>query len=765
MAWQVLGTIPEATDARTVLDFPISGAPGTIAHRGALGTQLVFDAQGGWAWPWSLSSSLEHIPSGEWTNAQGEVVAADYVAHLCKGQVTTNDTTLVYSLEVTDVGPTGPQGPQGPQGVTGAAGAQGTQGDVGPAGPQGSTGPAGPQGPAGAQGPQGAVGPQGDVGPQPSLSSATPSAIGTAAAGASATASRSDHVHAHGDQTGGSLHAPAVAGVSAGFISAASQQKLDGIASGATATPLSSATPSAISAATGSAGAGTSAARADHTHQVSVGSPVAVGTANADGVATTLARSDHVHALAAATNSTPGAMSAIDKAKIDSMQAWAHRLEISTSAPAGGWGGNANDEWLQLGNGTVSRWNGSTWVGLGNVVPSKLTATLANANSTIAAANAALVCENPSAAQSQIAFTFAGTPASGIRADGSNNLALHVAGGYHQIYTSLDTSAPAVNVRGTGVLVGGSAGGSAGAKLDVLGAVTSTPVGRFKAASGQSADVLQVESNSGTADLFAIGSTGHMRRSTSGSISASSTQTQGNGPLSRDVNVIGTVAAANNTVTLPTAAAGLEVTVVNAGANRLKVYPASADDLGNGVNVPCSIPPGGARRWLARDTTTWACTFDSAKAITLADLVVGGAGTGLAGSYPGQTVLVAGALTLGDGYVDTYWWSLTVPSGLSSDFVNCIPGVNSSGFWIKGRPTRTQNISGAGATQIDCGTCLVQGSSGTPSATLWDSNLTPGFTVIVRNNGSTSITVGSDTLSGAGHMAFVGAAGSWYRVH
>lgn len=55
----------------------------------------------------------------------------------------------------------------------------------------------------------------------------TPVAVGTSnAAGAATTIARADHVHAHGDQAGGSLHADATTG-SAGFMSAADKVKLD----------------------------------------------------------------------------------------------------------------------------------------------------------------------------------------------------------------------------------------------------------------------------------------------------------------------------------------------------------------------------------------------------------------------------------------------------------------------------------------------------------------------------------------------------------
>ncbi len=55
----------------------------------------------------------------------------------------------------------------------------------------------------------------------------TPVAIGTTNAGGTAvTVARADHVHAHGNQSGGSLHAAATTG-SAGFLSASDKVKLD----------------------------------------------------------------------------------------------------------------------------------------------------------------------------------------------------------------------------------------------------------------------------------------------------------------------------------------------------------------------------------------------------------------------------------------------------------------------------------------------------------------------------------------------------------
>ena len=97
------------------------------------------------------------------------------------------------------------------------------------------------------------------------VATAAPSSVGNAnAEGSSSSLARADHVHDHGNLSGGSLHAVAVAGVSDGFISAANQTKLDGIASSATNTPLSSATPANVGVA--GAGIGTSVSRDDHVH-------------------------------------------------------------------------------------------------------------------------------------------------------------------------------------------------------------------------------------------------------------------------------------------------------------------------------------------------------------------------------------------------------------------------------------------------------------------------------------------------------------------
>jgi len=72
-------------------------------------------------------------------------------------------------------------------------------------------------------------------------------------------------------------------------------------------------------------------------------------------------------------------------------------------------------------------------------------------------------------------------------------------------------------------------------------------------------------------------------------ITASTTQTQGNGVLTAAVNEIATVANDNDVVTLPVIAEGDEVSVINNGDNELQIFPASGENLGNGLNAPVKL--------------------------------------------------------------------------------------------------------------------------------------------------------------------------------
>lgn len=88
-------------------------------------------------------------------------------------------------------------------------------------------------------------------------------------------------------------------------------------------------------------------------------------------------------------------------------------------------------------------------------------------------------------------------------------------------------------------------------------------------------------------------------------ITASATQTQGQQPLTTEINEVSTVGTTNDVVTLPTAAAGAKCTVINNGANTMQIFPASGDNLGAGVDTAATLAAGSNVTYVAYDATNW----------------------------------------------------------------------------------------------------------------------------------------------------------------
>lgn len=94
--------------------------------------------------------------------------------------------------------------------------------------------------------------------------------------------------------------------------------------------------------------------------------------------------------------------------------------------------------------------------------------------------------------------------------------------------------------------------------------------------------------------------------STEDSITASTTQTQGQQALTAAANLVETVANANDVVTLPSAVDGLGCEVVNKGANTLQIFPASGDAIeGGATNASTTLAAGSAATFRAFDATDW----------------------------------------------------------------------------------------------------------------------------------------------------------------
>jgi hypothetical protein len=98
-----------------------------------------------------------------------------------------------------------------------------------------------------------------------------------------------------------------------------------------------------------------------------------------------------------------------------------------------------------------------------------------------------------------------------------------------------------------------------------------------------------------------------------GGITASTTQSQGQRPLTKDINIITTVANVNDVVTMPSAVPGRVIYIANnptSGTNLLQIFPASGEEFyisGNtdGVNVPIYLQNFCAAEFFCGATGIW----------------------------------------------------------------------------------------------------------------------------------------------------------------
>ena len=100
--------------------------------------------------------------------------------------------------------------------------------------------------------------------------------------------------------------------------------------------------------------------------------------------------------------------------------------------------------------------------------------------------------------------------------------------------------------------------------------------------------------------------TGNLTRSVAAGITAFATGGQASATaLTKDINEISTVATAGDSVKLLSAAAGLQQTIINNGANACDVFPNTGDNLGAGVDTAISLAAGAQITYLAYDATNW----------------------------------------------------------------------------------------------------------------------------------------------------------------
>lgn len=88
-------------------------------------------------------------------------------------------------------------------------------------------------------------------------------------------------------------------------------------------------------------------------------------------------------------------------------------------------------------------------------------------------------------------------------------------------------------------------------------------------------------------------------------ITAATSQSQGQGALTTDINEISTVGTANDVVTLPGALAAKIVRIINNGSKDLQIFPASGDNLGAGADASTTLEANEVITFIGYDTTNW----------------------------------------------------------------------------------------------------------------------------------------------------------------
>ena len=106
-------------------------------------------------------------------------------------------------------------------------------------------------------------------------------------------------------------------------------------------------------------------------------------------------------------------------------------------------------------------------------------------------------------------------------------------------------------------------------------------------------------------DDVAMGSGVFLQRDTAAIITASTTQAQGEGALTNEINEVAVVAFDNDTVTTPFPSTGRTVTIINNGANTLQIFPFSGTSLGKGTDVSEQLEANEVVTYVAYDTANW----------------------------------------------------------------------------------------------------------------------------------------------------------------
>jgi hypothetical protein len=109
----------------------------------------------------------------------------------------------------------------------------------------------------------------------------------------------------------------------------------------------------------------------------------------------------------------------------------------------------------------------------------------------------------------------------------------------------------------------------------------------------------------GTAQVESLIVDYFVANSVTAGITATNPGGQGDNVLTKEINEVSTVGTADDAVTLPAAAAGRRVRIINNGANQLEIWPNTDDDAGAGANTAITLAAGSNLTLIAYNAVNW----------------------------------------------------------------------------------------------------------------------------------------------------------------
>lgn len=217
--------------------------------------------------------------------------------------------------------------------------------------------------------------------------------------------------------------------------------------------------------------------------------------------------------------------------------------------------------------------------------------------------------------------------------------------------------------------------------------------------------IVATASSGGPGSFSTMALTGLLTEMFADSLTAHAGGGQGSGTaITAQMNTFTTVASTGDSGTLVASAAGLDIVVVNAGANSMNIFPAGTDQIGVlGASNACSLAAGRTLRFTCTASGQWHTTASAPPQVNTA-ISTAGAGTLTAAGLVGGLITRTGPTA---AYTDT--------TDTAANIIAAIPGAEvGTAFevWIKNTVAFNETLAGGASVTLSGQTIIPPNSVG-----------------------------------------------------